>query len=188
MRRVGAPAAVDGRWGRFRVGAKIWVRPDAEKRRGTFTVTPYPGAFSQKGPRAARALGQASRSGRSCACAVRLRPLRGWRMRLLLSWTVFRPYPFWGPERYLRAAGALKTRDGRTRALREWWMDAVGRSGGGLWLQGLRFALFGDTGRVPASWSVGSCCPLQGVVGTITRRLQGRVTELATSLSYSLKT
>lgn len=66
-------------------------------------------------------------------------------------------------------------------------MDAVGRSGGGLWLQGLRFALFGDTGRVPASWSVGSCCPLQGVVGTITRRLQGRVTELATSLSYSLR-
>lgn len=112
--------------------------------------------------------------------------LREWRMRLFLSWTVFRPYPFWGPDPYLRAVGALKMRDGRTKALREWWMNAVGRSRGGLWLQGLRFALFGDTGRVPAGWSVGSCCPLQGVVGTIMRRLQGRVTELgATSLSYS---
>lgn len=49
MRRVGAPAAVDGRWGRFRVGAKIWVRPDVEKRRGTFTVTPLPGCFFPEG-------------------------------------------------------------------------------------------------------------------------------------------
>lgn len=112
--------------------------------------------------------------------------LRGWRMRLLLSWTVFRPYPFWGPEPYLRAAGALKNErranegpagvvDGRRRALPGRPLAA-----------GPRFALFGDTGRVPTGSSVGSCCPLQGVVGTIMRRLQGRVTELgATSLSYS---